>query len=207
MNRTSILNTEIDTGQNVSTDIDWDLLPCIKPGIRLPKSDLDWKLANNYFVAALSTSGISSSDINNTLQTMNSVIYEYFRENFGILKDANTLHLVDNYKDCSNNLLKSKLKSLKKMNADLVEIKYVAKLLRTKLRDNSHLHISPIDHDKQIQKNFWGYIKTHFIKSTSLPASFDVHPLLPKILCFHKSNKMFPNTGLDSTSWKTFYII
>ena len=61
------------------------------------------------------------------------------------------------------------------MNADLVEIKYVAKLLRTKLRDNSQLNNSPIDHDKQMQKNFWGYVKTHFKKSTSLPASFDVY--------------------------------
>ena len=91
------------------------------------------------------------------------------------LKNANTLHLIDKYKDCPNNSLKSKLKSLKKMNADFIEIRYVAKLLRTKQRDNSQLNNLPIDHDKQIQKNFWGYIKTHFKKSTSLPASFDVY--------------------------------
>ena len=125
----SLEHCEIETSQNICTDIDWDLLPCIKPGIRLPKSDLDWILANTYFVNALPISGINSSDINNTLQAMNSVIYEYFRENCGMLKDANTLHLIDKYKDCLNNSLESKLKSLKKMNANLVEIKYVAKLL------------------------------------------------------------------------------
>ena len=70
---------------------------------------------------------------------MNSVIYEYFRENFEMLIVGNTY-----YKECSNNLLKSKLK---KMNTDLVENKYIAKLLGMELRDNSQLHNSPIDHD------------------------------------------------------------
>ena len=70
----SLEHCKIDTGQNVSTDIDWDLLPSIKPGIRLPKTDLDWTLANAYFVAELPISGINNSDINNTLQAMNSLI-------------------------------------------------------------------------------------------------------------------------------------
>ena len=136
----SLLNCEIDTGQNVCNDIDWDLLPNFKPGIKLPKSDLDWLLASNYFAATIPISGINDSTINNTLNTMNSVIYDYFHDHFGTLEDTSTSHLTVKYKDCSNNSLKSKLNSLKQTNADLVEIKYVAKLLRTKLSDNSALH-------------------------------------------------------------------
>jgi len=63
------------------------------------------------------------------------------------------------------------------------------------------------DHDKQIQKKFWGYIKTYFKESTSLPKSFNVYPLLPQILCFQKSIEVFQNTRVDSISQPTFFII
>ena len=150
------------------------MLPSIKPGIKLPKCELYWELANTYFVSALRISGINNSNINDTLHALNSVIYEYLCKNYGTLEDMSTSHFVDEYKSCSNSSLKSKLTSLKKMNADLIEIKYVAKFLRTKLRDSSLLNNSPIDHDKQIQNNFWGYIKSYFKETTSSSMSFDV---------------------------------
>ena len=62
--------------------------------------DLDWKLVNTYFVAALPNSGINNSNINDTMYTINLTIYEYFRENFGTLRDVNTLHLIDKCKGC-----------------------------------------------------------------------------------------------------------
>ena len=34
-----------DTGQDLES-VDWDSLPNIKPGVKLPKSDDQWKLAN-----------------------------------------------------------------------------------------------------------------------------------------------------------------
>ena len=170
----SLQNNDIDTGQSDCSAIDWDSLPSVKPGIKLPKSDLDWQLASSYFAAAMPISEIDKSNINDTLSAMTSVIYAYFRDNFGTLEDTNTPYMVDKYKDYSNNSLKTKLKYLKKINTDLVEIKYVVKLLRTKLRDTSKLNNSIIGHDKQIQKNFWGYVKSHFKKSTSSSPSFDV---------------------------------
>ena len=102
----SLQNHGIDTGQSDCSAIDWDSLPSVKPGIKLPKSDLDWQLANSYFAAALPISGIDKSIINDTLSAMNSVIYAYFRDNFGTLEDTNTSHLVDKYKDYLNNSLK-----------------------------------------------------------------------------------------------------
>ena len=169
----SLESNDIDTGQTACNAIDWDSLPNVKPGIKLPKRDLDWQSANNYFAAAMPISGIVKSKIDDTLNVMNSVIYDYFRDNFGTLEDSNTSHLIEKYKDCSTNSLKSKLKYLKKIHADLDEIKYVAKLLRKKLRDNSNLNNPAIDHDKQIQKNFWGYVKSNFKKNTSSSPSFD----------------------------------
>ena len=84
----SLQDCEIDTGQNVCNDINWDLLPNVKPGIKLPKSDLDWQLANKYSAAAKPISGINDSTINDTLNTMNLIIYDYCHDHFGTLEDT-----------------------------------------------------------------------------------------------------------------------
>jgi len=66
------------------------------------------------------------------------------------------------------------LKNLKKCNADLAQIRFVAKLLRSKLRDCSQQHNVSIGHEKQVETNFWGYVKSYFKSSTSSSPSFDI---------------------------------
>ena len=77
---------------------------------------------------------------------MNSTIYNYFRDNFGILEDTSTLGLFAKYNDMSKKELKSNLHQLKTSRANPLEIKYVAKHLQLNLKptprdENKWLHL------------------------------------------------------------------
>ena len=102
----------------------------------------------------------------------NSTIYNYFHNNFGTLEDTITLGLFAKYNDMSKKELKSNLHQLKTPRANPLEIKYVAKLLWSILKATP-VTVSPIDNNSQLQKNFWGYIKTNFQQSTSPTPAFD----------------------------------
>ena len=108
------------------------------------------------------------------MSAITSIIYNYFRDTCGVLEVTDASHFDNKYKDLTNASLKTQLKNLKRCNADLAEIRFVAKLLRSKLRDCSKQHNVSIDHDKQIEKNFWGYVKSYFKSSTSSSPSFDI---------------------------------
>ena len=92
-----------DTGQP-DYEIDLTSIPSIKPGIRLPHSDQDWKIANDYFVAAMPISEVNNKPINIVLSQMNSIIYDYFFNTFGPIENSHSSHFVDKYKDYSKNL-------------------------------------------------------------------------------------------------------
>ena len=87
-------------------------MPNVTPGIKLPKRDSQWQSANGYFTIAMPISGIGISNIQDTLDAMNSTIYKYFHDKYGVVEDTNTFQLAEKYKDLSNNSLKSQLKSL-----------------------------------------------------------------------------------------------
>ena len=89
---------------------------------------------------------------------MNSTIYNYFHDNFETVEDATTLCLYAKYNDMSKKKLKSNLHQHKISRASPLEMKHVARLLRSNLKPTP-VNISPIDNDIQIQKNFWGFIK------------------------------------------------
>ena len=91
-----------------------DLLPNIKPGIKLPKSNNQWKVADDYFVGSMRISGIDNTDMELMIETINSNVYTYFQENYGLLDDS-SLSLI----------MKSK---------SALKIKYAAKCLRSKLQ-------------------------------------------------------------------------
>ena len=58
-----------DTGQDLES-VDWDSLPNIKPGVKLPKGDDQWKLANDYFAASMPISDFDKTDVELTIETM-----------------------------------------------------------------------------------------------------------------------------------------
>ena len=78
----------------------------------------------------------------------------------------------------SKNDLKKSLKVLKQSaNADITEIKYVSRLLRDILRNNTSCQVNGdlMNHDYSISKNFWGYVKTIFNKKDEILPSFSVN--------------------------------
>ena len=99
----------------------------IKPGVRLPTSDLDRKLVNDFFVGALPIADVNNKPINVVVSQMNLIIYDYLYCSFGPVKNAKSSHLVTKHKDYSKSMLKSSLKALKVLNGDPDEIRYVAK--------------------------------------------------------------------------------
>ena len=62
-------------------------------------------------------------------------------------------------------------------NADITEIKYVSRLLRDILRDNTSCQVNAdlMNHGYSISKNFWGYVKKIFNKKYEILPSFSMN--------------------------------
>ena len=80
------------------------------------------------------------------------------------------------------------MKFLKQTQASPLEIKYVSRLLRNKLRNTAGKTTSEIDHNEQIKKSFWGYVKANLKHSSSLSPSFDIETCLTFFQDFFRSN-------------------
>ncbi|CAB4003112.1 Hypothetical predicted protein [Paramuricea clavata] len=132
--------------------------PDLKKGIKLPKSPLQWSTANDFFKLTFSNLPITPRDLNNNINTMATVVYNYFSENFGYVNNHNDVQYQRKYESFSTKDLKNSLKKLKLENGDILEIKFVAKKLRNLLNksnitdpNNTDSHASAnIDHDSLI---------------------------------------------------------
>ena len=145
----------------------------IKVGVKLPRSDDQWKSANEYFQLLLPIHDIASSDLTTTIIHMHTVIYDYFENNFGAVTSTKLLDLEKQYKAFSKHSLKSHLRYLKSVSADPAEIKVVSHILRCRL-DATKPTLNEGQVDENIKKNFWGFVKSTFKQGTSLLPSFDV---------------------------------
>ena len=192
-----------DTGQ-IDHQIDFKSIPNIKPGAKLPKSDNDWKLANNFFASSMPISNIEGPDV---VSSMNSIIYHYFFVNYGSLDNSDPSNFVAKFADYSTTMIKSTQKKLKNLMSDLLEIKYLARTLRLKLHKIAISYDASIgldQYDQYIdQKSFWGCVKQHFKQANSLT------PLLDSYTCtqffcssFRSINRLksYKNSKLDSPS-------
>ena len=71
------------------------------------------------------------------------------------------------------------MKELKFSNSDLTEIRYVSRLVRNKLKtkatnDNlSNNKDKPFNHDKFLERNSWGYVKTVINYDESILPTFN----------------------------------
>ena len=61
-------------------------LPDVKAGVKLPKTDDHWNIANSYFKSTLLVSSIDIEDLNATIKCINETIYNYFKDNYGAVK-------------------------------------------------------------------------------------------------------------------------
>ena len=76
-----------DNEEQVNPDISASSMqenfPHLKKGIKLPKTPLQWSTANDFFKLTFSNLPITAHDLNNSINTMVTVVYNYFSDNFG----------------------------------------------------------------------------------------------------------------------------
>ena len=102
-----------DTGL-IEHQIDCNSIPNIKPGVKLPKSDQNWKLAHEFFAASMPISNVGVSDLNTAISSMNSNTYNYFFLNVDSSDNSgssDSIHLIAKYKDHPTDMLKDIKKS------------------------------------------------------------------------------------------------
>ena len=161
-----------------STLISEEIIPDLKKDINLPKKDSEWKTANEYFKFVIPLNGpIMSQDFNSSIRHLNDTIYNYFFENFGNVESLPDIKLVGKYKDHSIKDLKKTLCDLKHTNSDVAEIEYVSRILRKKLRnlgDSQTQTDSNFNHDKYIERSFWGYVKNVLNRGDTVFPSFSM---------------------------------
>ena len=145
----------------------------VRTGIHLPKSETQWKIASLFFQVSLPLHEVSNG-LNAACEKLSITIYEYFQRECGIVnKTQYTDEWNAKYCNLSKNQLKTALRNLKKTNEGdrSNEIRFVSKLLRNKISGSMNNHL-PIDHDNEIEGNFWKYPKAKMEKASGILPSF-----------------------------------
>ena len=123
----------------------------------------EWSTANLYFQTHLDSTKVSQENLDDSVNEMTDVIYKYFKENYGLVEghDEHIKQLKRKYSGYSKNQLKRQLKRLKscKDYGLSVEIKFLSRLIRSKISKANTTSVHNFDHDHEIQQGFWSYWK------------------------------------------------
>ena len=166
----------------------------MKDDIRLPKSDKDWTIANDYFDALFTGTLIDSNNVDKVAEQLGTSIYDYFKTNSGSVKESIQCQLDMKYSNHSARELKKDLKRLKDSYAPLREIKYVSHLLRSKIKSAPSIISASFSHNSLIDRNLWSYVKRVLQKKSSLLPTFtlsDCAQYIHGILSDNSPNKRF----------------
>ena len=146
----------------------WNM--CLIPRVKLPKTENNWNIANDYFKLHLHHNS-EITHINLTIRTFNQTVYNYFHICCGpVIPIDNDLELKKKYINFSNKL-KKVLKSLKVDKiTNITEIKYVNRLLRSKLRKQEQP--DAFNHNDRIKENYWKYCKNLFETNETVLSTF-----------------------------------
>ena len=186
---------EFPTPSNICSDV--NAKADLKLGIKLPKSHIQWSIANDYFKADFLNSPISAQNANSAIKELNYVIYNYFCTTYGPVNSNNISSFVLKYRDMNAKELKRNLRILKQSGAGLEEITFVSRKLRQILKsgNNDDNRISSdIDHDSYIKDNFWGYVKRIVKSKANTLPSFTETECISYFKCTFSalsSNKIF----------------
>ena len=130
------------------------------PGIKLPKSEDQWKEENEHFKTVLPYNS-EIANIEDTLVLTQKSMYQYFSEKYGCV---NT-NIFDGYSAIYGHLskrqLKLKLRELKQLNTPW-------KTNKQEKRINSNINL-----ELQIKSNFWKYCRSTFESKENVKPSFD----------------------------------
>ena len=148
-------------------------------GIKLPKSQSEWEKANYYFKANIDCQS-EITCIENEVENIQSVIYNYFRSNYGIKEKGLVTgenNLFEKYGDYSRKRLKKILRSIKEKDdvSFLPEIKFISKLLRAKYSKTTYRLKNCVDHNEKISQNLWRYCQDVFEPNDKVEPKFTEH--------------------------------
>ena len=153
----------------------------IKQGIKLPKSESEWKTANFFFHANLPIEDMNmDGDFNDIATNFGKTVYDYFKNEYGIVREDEVNDFEVKYRNHTKNQLKQTLRKLKsdKTAENTSETRYVSKLLRSRIQNNQSKanessSLDRIDHDSKIKNHFWKYVKLIFEKPAMVFPQFD----------------------------------
>ena len=120
----------------------------IKPGIKLPKSESEWKIANSFFHANLPIEDMNTDgDFNDIVTNFSTTVYDYLKNEYGIVREDQVNDFKVKYRNHTKNQLKQTLRKLKSNTTaeNTSETRYVSKLLRSRIQNNqSKASASPV---------------------------------------------------------------
>ena len=149
-----------------------------KTGVKLPKSDDQWNLANSYFKAELPAHEIENKSLDDIADQFNIKIHNYMADNYGLVENASDLDnsLKEKYTDYNKHKLKKCLRLLKANEPEnLDEIRFVSKLLRSKIQTEQSsvtTTLTNINHNELIKSDFWKYVKRFIEKPKKKTPNF-----------------------------------
>ena len=154
----------------------------IKPGVRLPKTKLQWAEANAYFhIQFASIISSPTVDLNSDIQRAQNVVYDYFSNVYGTIPIETNTDYSTKYSDHSIKNLKQVLMRLKKAqsqaNSDVSELRYVSSLIRTRLVGQDRIDKNDGDGaelEKSLKLKFWSTCHELFKKAENLLPTFDL---------------------------------
>ena len=155
-----------------------------------------------YYNSNFLTSEISEKDTEETVKHINETVYNYFKDNFGLLDSAkeDERNFTEMYKNFTKHQLKKELKRLKnERNPPVSRLRFVSRMLRAKATSSPTNKVYSIDHDVELKKNFWSYVKHYLETATKVLLTFD------KATCYKFFKKSFkcvnPTKKLRIPSW------
>ena len=147
----------------------------LKPGVKLPKSHEQWIEADTYFRSIFANIKLKSDSLDQTIRFINGSIYDFFKTNYGTIKSTNqTDNNFHKYKDLTTKQLKKELAQLKHRGAAISDIKYVSRLLRSKLNNipgSANNYTVSDNYDRHIGRNF-GILSRMYSRKVSILPSF-----------------------------------
>ena len=153
--------------------------PMFKTGIKFPKIDEQWNLANSYFKGELPAHEIENKSLDGMADQFNIKVYNCMADNYGFVDNSSDLDnsWKEKYIYYNKHKLKKCLRLLKANKPeDLNDIRFVSKLPRSKVQTEQSsvtTTLTSINHNEMIKSDFWKYVKRFIEKPKKILPTFN----------------------------------
>jgi hypothetical protein len=147
------------------------------PGVRLPRTDDEWRMSNSFFHAQFAYLLEDSRPIDPEIDVPNfqKSIYTHFSQEYGSLDNLNSDNqFEEKYKTMSIKQLKKALHFLKNKadNNSTDEIRFLSTFIRKTIKSNSNTLRPPSD--KDFGKNFWKSCNSWYNRAQNIFPKFSI---------------------------------